>query len=425
MSPGVLALIKVFATFACMLAGMRARLGIGWSILAGSLAMALMFGLSATDWLAAAAAGAGQAKCLLLAAIVVLVLMLSFWLEATGQTFRLMEALARYLPNPSLRLIFFPLLIGLLPMPGGAVFSAPMVKSAGEALGVKAREQALVNYWYRHVWEPGWPLYPGIILGAGLSGVPLTTFIGYTGVGTLAALGLGWWFLLRPLAGRYADQPAPSKDAPGADMARALALASPLLVAIAGSFGLEFLLEDFFPDTSFEFGIIVSLLAALALTALQNRVGFSLVGQSLKQRELYETLVLVGAIFTMVEVMERAAVVPQLVSLGGGTALFMAAVFAPALVGMVAGITMAFVGSTFPLLLGLLPQLGLADQTMPFVTLAFFSGYTGVMLSPLHICFAMTCQYFDVGVAAMWKKVFPMGALLMLFGLAWFWLLRS
>lgn len=409
-----------------MLAGMRARLGIGWSILAGSLAMALLFGLSLTQWLTAAAVGAGQSKCLLLATIVVLVLMLSFWLEATGQTFRLMKALERYLPNPTLRLIFFPLLIGLLPMPGGAVFSAPMVKNVGEPLGIRPRELALVNYWYRHVWEPGWPLYPGVILGAGLSGVTLTTFIGYTGPGTLVALGLGWWFLLRPLKKRLPDQASPARtDAPDSRPGRVLALSAPLLVAIIGSFGLEFLLVDFFPETSFEFGIIFSLIVALAVTALQNRVGPSLVRESLKQRELYETLILVGAIFTMVEVMERAGVVPQLIDLGGGTALFMAAVFAPALVGMVAGITMAFVGSTFPLLLGLLPQLGLADHAMAYVTLAFFSGYAGVMLSPLHICFVMTCQYFDVGIGALWKKVFPMGALLMLFGLCWFWFLKS
>ena len=34
-------------------------------------------------------------------------------------------------------------------------------------------EKAFINYWYRYPWEYILPLYPGILLAAAVSGVPL------------------------------------------------------------------------------------------------------------------------------------------------------------------------------------------------------------------------------------------------------------
>ena len=148
---GVWALCKVLAVFGCMLTGMRLKLGIGPSILAGGFILALLFGMGPVAWFHAATASAATWDCLSLAMIVVLILMLSHVLERTGQSLRLMDALTGFLPSRRLRLIFFPVLIGLLPMPGGAAFSAPMVRQTGEPLGLDDRELALVNYWFRHV----------------------------------------------------------------------------------------------------------------------------------------------------------------------------------------------------------------------------------------------------------------------------------
>jgi hypothetical protein len=72
---------------------------------------------------------------------------------------------------------------------------------------------------------------------------------------------------------------------------------------------------------------------------------------------------------------------------------------------MVAGINVAFVGATFPLLLGVLSSLGMQDQMIPYLVLATFCGFTGVMISPLHICFILTCEYFQCDMARTWRKL--------------------
>jgi len=132
----------------------------------------------------------------------------------------------------------------------------------------------------------------------------------------------------------------------------------------------------------------------------------------------------VAAIFAINGVMEDAGVVREMVKLGGGAALVTAAVFVPALVGMVAGITIAFVGAAFPLMLGLLEQLHMQGEAMAWAMLALVSGFAGVMASPLHICFVMTCQYFGVDLPRSWRSVMLPCAALMAFGAVWFFVLR-
>lgn len=190
--------IKVISAFAVMLLGIRFKIGLGVSILAGSLGMAFFFGLGPVDWAQVGAEALVQDKFILLTAIVGLILVLSGALEKSGQSRRLMDSISGYLTNPRLRLAFFPALIGLLPMPGGAIFSAPMLKSISERMKMENLNRVLLNYWFRHIWEPGWPLYPGIILAAALVNVPMTTFIAHTGIGVLVMVLLGWLFFLRP-----------------------------------------------------------------------------------------------------------------------------------------------------------------------------------------------------------------------------------
>ncbi len=423
---GLWALARVFAVFAVMLAGMRMTLGIGPCVLGGGFLVALFFGMGPLDWLAVSARAAVSGQALSLAALVVLILMLSHVLERTGQSLRLMEALAGFLPGRRLRLIFFPILIGLLPMPGGATFSAPMVRQTGEPMGLAPMDLALVNYWFRHVWELSWPLYPGIIMTAGLLNLPLSTVVAYTGLGTLWFAFLGWFFILRPMGPRLAalDRGQP-QEPPRRDLGKVLRLGLPLIIAIAGSFGLETAVSLLWPGASFELGILAALALAIATVFVQNRADMAFLWQSLKQRELRQTLVLVAAIFAFNAVMEQAGVVQELVKLGGGAALVTAAVFVPALVGMVAGISMAFVGAAFPLMLGLLDQLHLQHQAMAWAMLALVSGFAGVMASPLHICFIMTCDYFQVDLARAWRAVAAPCAALVGFGVVWFLVLRA
>jgi hypothetical protein len=70
----------------------------------------------------------------------------------------------------------------------------------------------------------------------------------------------------------------------------------------------------------------------------------------------------------------------------------------PFMVGMISGITIAFVGATFPILISLVQSMGEASFLLPYLILAICSGFAGVLLSPLHLCLQMSSAYFKTGL---------------------------
>ncbi|MEZ7197289.1 DUF401 family protein [Pseudodesulfovibrio karagichevae] len=415
--------LKVLFSFLLMLAGMRLRIGLGLAILIGGVAMGLLFGMGPLPIAKTGVLALTQDKFLFLAAIVGLILILSDAMERSGQSKRLMEALSGFLTSPRLRLVFFPALIGLLPMPGGAVFSAPMIKTVSEDMRITNSDRAVLNYWFRHVWELIWPLYPGIILTLALADLQIIDLVSYTWPATPIMLLTGWFFFLRPgvLGAKDLTVPMPlttrSKSA-------ALREGLPLLIAIVGAIGLETSIATFAPSVPFEFGVVAALAAAVICVMVQNtQLGLNFLRQVLSKRSLWSMISVICAIFVFKDILQAAGVVQEMARVAGGdAALFASAAFLPFLVGMVAGINVAFVGATFPLLLGVLSSLGMQDQTIPYIVLATFCGFTGVMISPIHICFILTCEYFQCDLGRTWRKVVAPCLIFLASGVALFFL---
>ena len=69
-----------------------------------------------------------------------------------------------------------PAMIGLVPIVGGALVSAPMVVEGSDELGLSPERRTFVNYWFRHLWEYVVPTYPGLILAATMLGMPVRRF---------------------------------------------------------------------------------------------------------------------------------------------------------------------------------------------------------------------------------------------------------
>ena len=66
-------------------------------------------------------------------------------------------------------------------------------------------------------------------------------------------------------------------------------------------------------------------------------------------------------------------------------------VILPFSIGLMTGLTIAFVGVAFPILL---PIIKGGDNLLVYLMLAYASGYCGVLLSPLHLCLVLTKDYF-------------------------------
>jgi hypothetical protein len=74
----------------------------------------------------------------------------------------------------------------------------------------------------------------------------------------------------------------------------------------------------------------------------------------------------------------------------------------PFIVGILTGITVAFVGVTFPLIYLMLQENGFSIGLMAF---AFAGGYIGVLLSPVHMCLVLTKEYFKAEWIGIYKLI--------------------
>lgn len=69
--------------------------------------------------------------------------------------------------------VLMPAIVGLMPMPAGAMFTAPMVDHVG--IDMDNLQKTTVNYWFRHCLEFFWPVYPAMYLLSSILNTPLGT----------------------------------------------------------------------------------------------------------------------------------------------------------------------------------------------------------------------------------------------------------
>ncbi|GAB1410398.1 DUF401 family protein [Desulfovibrionales bacterium] len=408
--------------FALMLAGIRMRWNLALSILVGSFALALFFGLSPQAWFLAIPAALWTEEAFVLCAIIAVILAFSALYSATGQSEGFMRAIRSQVRSRSVLLVFFPALIGLLPMPGGAIFSAPMVESAAAELHISRTDQTLINYWFRHLWELAWPLYPGIILASSLAAMPVTRIVSMMWAGPIISFAIGWVCILRPaLRSAPALPPVIRGQRSYQDWIGGL----PLATAIVGAIGGEWLCAVVWPHRPMEYGVIAALILASAVSLGLAKAQWQAVLREARRDNTLTLLGVIAAVFVFKEVLHQGNVVQALAqTMNGDKALVALSIGLPFLVGFVSGITLAFVGATFPLLFGLAQSMNEPELIPAIVSLGLYSGFAGIMASPMHICYLMTCRYFHEDPGRLLPRILIPGLLLIPAGLASFVLLQ-
>ena len=427
MFDAVPAVVRVFFVFGLILAGIRFKLSMGHAFVAGALVMGLVFGMPAGAILAAAGRALADPKTLSLSAVVSLILVLSHSLEVSGQMSRLLDRFQGLIASPRLNIVIFPALIGLLPMPGGAVFSAPMVKSIGRAPGLSAAQLSFINYWFRHLWEYWWPLYPGVLLATALARLDLWAFVFTLCPLTAAAMVLGYL----PLRRMMPAGPRPPASNPGAatgfwpfaaELAPVLIVIGPGIVL--GS-ALSAVLTGPGAAVAKELGLTIALCLAIGWVWHVNRVPCADRRRLVLRRDLLTMVYMVAAILVFKGILldSRAVDAVSAELVGWHVPLVAVTVLLPFIVGFVVGITIAFVGAAFPILISLIDAYGAGGQTMAYLMLAMTGGFAGVLLSPLHLCLLMSNTYFGTSLGPVYRHLWRPCALMIAAGLGYFfWL---
>lgn len=388
------AVVRILLVFTLILVLIKRRWSLGNAFLIGSVTLGLIFGMDPIAIIKAIFMALAAPKTLSLAVVVSLILVLSHSLEKSGQMARLLESYKGLVRRPHLNLVIFPALIGLLPMPGGAIFSAPMVKNLGASHKLSGALLSYINYWFRHIWEYWWPLYPGILLTTALAGIDLWRLVVFSMPLTIVAVIAGYW----PLRGSAINGEAVETPTPLGPFLKELA---PIIFVIVFGLGLGVAFSALMPpaggSVAKELGLIAALLAAIVWVWRQNRMPSRACLAILTQPALIKMIYMVAGILIFKGIIEDSGAVSRLSRemLDWQIPLIPIAMLLPFIVGLVGGITIAFVGATFPILVSLVHSLGQADLMLPYMMLALVCGFAGVLVSPLHLCLLLSNEYFE------------------------------
>ncbi len=98
-----------------------------------------------------------------LALLLFLIYMLAKTMQESGAIERVISSL-KTIFSKTLIIGIVPAIYGLMPVPGGALFSAPMVEQEGSKIGLSQIQKNYVNIWFRHIWFTIYPISSAMIL---------------------------------------------------------------------------------------------------------------------------------------------------------------------------------------------------------------------------------------------------------------------
>jgi len=275
-------------------------------------------------------------------------------------------------------LAFSAALMGLLPMPGGALLSAPILEKGGE--GVPGRLMASINNWFRHLFILIYPLSPALIVSAELCDIDVYRAVLYLLPGFAVALLLGYLFLLRRVNGRltYFDK----FSLKGLLLPLAIIISAPVV---------DFVLKKVFHLGSG--ATLIGVLTGLTLSIVFSPRRLQLKSIIMNMKPWNFALIIIGMFLYLriFQVTETGALIaalswpPLLLAITAGFALGLATGRVQLPASIIFPVYLATVNSIAPLIFAL-------------IYIAIFFGY---VISPVHPCLVVTCEYFRVSIKTM------------------------
>lgn len=389
------ALLKLILVFAGIVILIGRKWNLGLVLLLASVAVGLLFAHPLPQIGADILLAIVDPLTLRLAGVVVLIMVLGELLRQSAGLKGMVAALQALIPNGRIVIVALPVLVGLLPMVGGAMFSAPMVDEVGDRLGADGGRKTFVNYWFRHLWELILPIYPSALMAMALLGLTVTQLASATWPLIVAAVTGGLLFGLVGLPRRDAHEPDPSSRA---NSLRILATSTwPVVLVIVLSLTLPI---------NERISLALSLVVTIALMMAVKRIPVQDLGTILRERIPWKSVVVILGALIFRRVLENSgavlAVSDALTELS--IPLAVVAFGVPFIASLLTGLIVAGFSIGFPVILPLLIGDG-GTITPAWTAWLVAGGFLGAMLSPVHLCLALTRVYFKTRWGPVYRRL--------------------
>jgi uncharacterized protein len=384
--------LKIGVVLAGMIALIRLKVALSIIMMICSLAMGLLFRISTDGLLNGVVEAFLSSENLKLVLALELVLLFSAVLKEYGALQRAISALNGLIRDTRFTVAMIPAIIGLLPVVGGAMLSAPLVAEASDELKLPPERRTFLNFWFRHVWEYSLPTFPAVFLTAGITGVPIPELAAAGIPLTLAAIAAGVIFGFRGVRLSPRSKVEASLRQTMKQMADFIWSLLPFLLVITLTIGLDI-------------HLVYPLACVTAAVILLHRMPLSSLLQLMRRHLSIDLAFLIWGIMLFKEILLATQAMTHIAAelAEMGIPALALVVFLPAVIAFITGYTTAFVGLSFPVLLPFIQPGGLTPY---YVILALASGICAHLLSPMHACLVMTIQYYEAGMGKTYRLLF-------------------
>ncbi len=329
-------------------------------------------------------------------ASIALIPILAVAMEETGFSLKFTGNLKHFLPRGMLAII--PSVFGLLPMFGGALFSAPLISNEADELGISPERKSFLNVWFRHVWFLVSPIHPSLILAAGISGIGIYQLaLGQMPI-FLVYLLFGSIGLLRSI--KRSHSPHQEGDRESASLLALVIGLVPIIVAIVlNVLGLS---------------IIIALAIAIMVTLLLGKTSPKKVPRILVRGFQGKLIFSIFGILLFRQVIEKtgaASLLGTLIKMTGIPPVGFLIVMSMML-GLFTGIANLAIALAFPLI-----STVIGTVTVPVVSMIYLSCVVGYIFSPMHPCFVLSNDYFKARVGKVYRFMIPYLSVVYVIGL--------
>ncbi|MBN2103209.1 DUF401 family protein [bacterium] len=279
--------------------------------------------------------------------------------------------------------------IGMLPMPGGALLSAPPVDKSGQH--VPKETKTAINVWFRHVFLLIYPL--GMLLATtAMADVNLYAVILYLLPGFILMSVLGYFVLLKNIQ---------SKNEYHLPVNRKKIVIPVAVILIAPL--IHFLLMIFFkkaiPEVPLMIGVTVSLILVIGFSHMNLNQFKSVV----IQMKPWNFVFIILGMFLFLHIFQASATSRVIAEADFPKGVLLVSI--GALLGFATGRVQVPVAILLPIY-----SAQFSVQSMKPATFAvmFFAVYQGYIVSPVHPCVSVSLEYFHTDLKAFYKRLaFP------------------
>jgi hypothetical protein len=332
---------------------------------------------------------------------VILITFLGQILSSSGNFKNTFLLISSKIKNIKYAISIIPALIGLIPMPGGALFSAPIVDEGGKLISLDQNEKHNINYIFRHLWEFFWPTYPAILLISNFFNIGIKKIINnqiiYSLIYTITAL------LIFIISIKKIKIDINHKTTDNKNNFKKFNINNLFIFQFFKFFWPIILLLLTLIIFEININIIVSII--LILFFIINKFTFNRIIIEFKKSFSLPNLLTIISILIFKELISNSKVLDNLPVVLSNLNVpdVLIAFFSPFLIGFLTGLTVASVGISFPILKSFYFVNNFINY--PLIMISLIAGFWGVMLSPVHLCLSLTKDYFKTSFNEIYPKL--------------------